>query len=51
LCFGRDEAKEVQRLLESVGNKPTPLVELKGLNQLLGIKGLFVKDESKRLEI
>jgi diaminopropionate ammonia-lyase len=49
--LNREVVKEVQRLLEGVGNKETPLVSLEPLTKELGIKNIFFKDEGKRLGI
>ena len=48
-CFGMEQAQRVRRFHQSFPEySVTPLVQLKALAKELGIKGLYVKDESYR---
>lgn len=49
LNFSKGEVKKAYNFHSSIpGYKSTPLHALSGLSDLLGVKGIYVKDESKR---
>ena len=51
-CFTQAAAMQVQNLhMQIEGYKPTPLVSLDALAEELGVKKIFVKDESKRFSL
>lgn len=51
-CFGVEMAQAAQCFHSQInGYQQTPLVELKGLARALGVKDIYVKDESKRFSL
>jgi hypothetical protein len=47
--ISKETLDEVSTFHESLGNTKTPLIQLSGLADDLGVKSVFVKDESHRL--
>ena len=47
--ISKETVDQVLAFHESLGNKKTPLIQLSGLANDLGVQSIFIKDESHRL--